>query len=57
MRRDDDRVVCVPVIPDAPEVGTQVKFAIGENRPLTMRLVREEPIGEVVAKLHVGGLT
>ena len=45
-----------PVIPDAPEVGTQVKFAIGENRPLTMRLVREEPIGEVVAKLHVGEL-
>jgi hypothetical protein len=49
VRRDGDRVVCVPVVPDASEVGKQEKFVIGENRHLTMRLVREALIGEVVA--------
>lgn len=49
VRRDGDRVVCVPVVPDAPEVGEQEKFVIGENRSLTMRLVREALIGEVTA--------
>ena len=38
-----------PVVPDAPEVGEQEKFVIGENRSLTMRLVREALIGEVTA--------
>lgn len=49
VRRDGDRVVCVPVVPDAPEVGEQEKFVIGEHRSLTMRLVREALIGEVAA--------
>jgi Piwi domain len=49
VRRDGDRVVCVPVVPDASEVGKQEKFVIGENRSLTMRLVREALIGQVVA--------
>ena len=49
VRRDGDRVVCVPVVADAPEVGTQEKFVIGDNRSLAMRLVREALIGEVVA--------
>ena len=49
VRRDGDRVVCVPVVADAPEVGTQEKFVIGDNRALAMRLVREALVGEVVA--------
>jgi hypothetical protein len=49
VRRDGGRVVCVPVVPDAAEVGEQEKFVIGENRSLTMRLVREALIGEVAA--------
>lgn len=49
VRRDGDRVVCVPVVADAPEVGAQEKFAVGDNRSLAMRLVREALVGEVVA--------
>jgi hypothetical protein len=49
VRRDADQVVCVPVVPDAPEVGKQRKFVIGEHRPLTMRLVREALVGQVIA--------
>ena len=39
----------VPVVPDAREVGEQQKLAIGEHRSLTMRLVREALIHEVIA--------
>jgi hypothetical protein len=46
--RDRDRVVCVPVVPEAQEVGDQEKLAIGEHRDLAMRLVRESLIREVI---------
>jgi len=49
VRRDGDRVVCVPLIPDTQEMGKREEFAIGEHRPLMMRLVLEAVIGEVIA--------
>lgn len=49
VRRDGDRVVCVPLAANAAEIGEQHKFEIGEHRPLTMRLVREALIREVIA--------
>jgi hypothetical protein len=49
VRRDGDRVVCVPLVLDTQQVGQQEKFAIGEHRFLTMRLVREALIREVIA--------
>jgi hypothetical protein len=41
--------MCVPLVPDTQEVGEQEKFAIGEHRSLTMRLVREALVREVIA--------
>jgi hypothetical protein len=49
VRRDSDRIVCVPLLPDAPEVGEREKFTIGEHRRLTMGLVKEALIREVIA--------
>jgi hypothetical protein len=49
VRRDGDRIVCVPLVPKAPEVGEQEKFAISDHRELTMRLVREALVREVIA--------
>jgi len=49
VRRDGDRIVCVPFVPKAPEVGEQEKFAISDHRELTMRLVREALVREVIA--------
>lgn len=46
--RDDNRTVCVPLTPAAPEVGVREKFTIGEHRRIAMRLVREALINEVV---------
>ncbi len=33
VRRDGDRVVCVPVVPDAPEMGVQEKSSSGRTGP------------------------
>ncbi len=49
VRRDGDRIVCVPLLPDAPEVGDREKFAISDHRWLTMGLVKEALIREVIA--------
>lgn len=48
VRRDGDRVVCVPLVSGAEEVGEREKFAVGEHRSLVMRLVQEALIREVI---------
>jgi len=47
--RDGDRLICVPLVPDAREVGEQEEFAVGEHRSLTMRLVQEALVRELTA--------
>jgi len=49
VRRDGDRIVCVPLTAEAREVGELQKFEVGEHRALTMRLVQEALIREVIA--------
>jgi hypothetical protein len=46
--RDDDRIVCVPLASEAPDVGMREKFTVGDHHRLAMRLVREALINEVV---------
>lgn len=36
VRRDSDKIVCVALTPEAPDVGAQEKFTIGDHRGLTM---------------------
>jgi hypothetical protein len=49
VRRDGNRIVCVPLLPETLEVGDREKFAIGDHRGLTMGLVKEALIREVIA--------
>ncbi|MBT8227731.1 MAG: hypothetical protein HKP61_02930 [Dactylosporangium sp.] len=47
--RYDERIVCVPVTPDAPAIGEPRTFAIRDHRYLAMRLVRAALTREVIA--------
>jgi hypothetical protein len=46
--RDGNRLICVPLREDAPEVGAQEKFAVGEVRRLAVALVRHALVRELV---------
>lgn len=46
--REGDQIVCVPLTADSRPVGTEKKFPISDFRHLTMRLVREALINEII---------
>lgn len=49
VRRENDDVVCVPLMQDAAEVGEQRTFMVGDHHRLAMFLVKQALIREVVA--------
>jgi hypothetical protein len=53
VRRDGDKIVCVALTSDAPDVGAQEKFTIGDHRGLTMRLVQDALIRELLAMKYL----